>query len=200
MATEYYQANIRAIVAGQRAELVTHWRIIDPTNTDEWEVARQLIVALITDGGANNWCQRLADCMSVVSFLSSITCKRVAPTGGNTAVNVFTPTAFEGTVAGEQSPQQNAGVIIWSSFDDPQTTGRNFIFGVAEASVSQGTPTEVYTDLIELLITKWIPGFSVAAGVFEPVIYDRVAKTGRLINNGYLSPIVGVQRRREVPV
>lgn len=200
MATEYFQANVRAICGGQRAELVTHWRIIDPTETNEWELARQLIVALITDGGANNWCERLSDCMSVESFLSSITCKRVAPTGGNTAVNVFTPTAFVGEVAGELSPQQNAGCIIWSSFTDPQATGRNFIYGVAEASIVQGTPTDAYRTLIETLITKWIPGFSVSGGVFEPVIYDRVAKTGRLINNGYLSPIVGVQRRREVPV
>lgn len=200
MATEYFQANIRANCGGQRAEIVTHWRIVNPTEPNEWLVAKELIVALITDGGANNFCDKLRDCMSVDAYLSSIVCKRVAPTGGNTAVNVFQVSDFPGNIAGELSPQQNAGCIIWGSASNPQDTGRNFIYGLAEASVEKGVFTGAYNTLINLLITKWLPGFSVASGIFEPVIYDRVAKTGRLMANGYLSPMVGVQRRREVPV
>ncbi len=200
MATEYYQANISAICAGQRCEIVTHWRTIDPTETDDYQLALELAGEIANDGLPNSLAQRIASAMSDECFLSAIRTKRVAPTGGNTSVIVFTPTTFPGVLAEEMSPQQNSACIIWGSETEPMDTGRNFIFGVGEASISQGTFTDAYKTLIDNLITKWIPGFSSAGGTWEPVIYDRVAKTGRLIANGYLSPMVGVQRRRELPV
>lgn len=199
MATEYFQLQAHFSCAGQFAMCVFHYRIIDPSESDEYLLARQLIEA-IDDGGGTSWIMRLMQMQSEDSFLSSVVAKRVAPTGGNTAAQPFVPTDFPGAIGVEIGTQQIAACLIWIADGTPGESGRNFIPGVPEDALISSRWTEDFYDLADVFIAKHLTGFSVAGGIFLPVVYDRVAETGFVPDNGYLSPLVGTQRRREVPV
>lgn len=200
MATEYYQAIVRWIVAGQRAENVFMYRIINPTEPDEWLVAQQLGAAMEVHAAPTDWLSRLRNLLSDEAFLSSISIKRVAPTGGNTAVAVYEPTDVVGNVAFPVETQQNAACIIWVNETTADITGRNFIPGTANSEYLKSRWKDTFETKVGLFIATHLPGFSVTAGHFDPVIYNRDTKVGLLMTNGYLSQKIGTQRRREVPV
>lgn len=199
MANEYYEMDVAFSSAGQLAMCVFHYRIADPTDPDEYEVASQLVNA-IDDGGGTSWITRLMQMMSEDAFLSSVRAKRVAPTGGNLAGQAFEPTDFPGAIASEIHTQQVAACLIWVSDSNPGKSGRNFIPGVPENALASSRWEAAFQALANTFIAVHLTGFSVAAGVFLPVVYDRVAKTGFVPDNGYISPLVGTQRRREIPV
>lgn len=199
MANEYYELDVGFSCAGQFAMCVFHYRIADPTEPDEYEVANQLINAL-DDGGGTAWIVRLMQMISEDAFFSSARAKRVAPTGGNMAGQTFEATDFPGAIASEIHTQQVSACLIWVSDGTPGVSGRNFIPGVPENALDSSRWEAAFQALADVFIAKHLTGFSVAAGIFLPVIYDRVAKTGIVPDNGYLSPLVGTQRRREIPV
>jgi hypothetical protein len=138
--------------------------------------------------------------MSQDSFISSLRARRVAPTQGNTASQVFEVDDLVGQIADDMHTGQIAAGFIWVSESGDTQVGRNFIPGVAEESLDSGRWSAAYAALALAFRVKHIPGHSVAGGIFEPVIYDRVAKTGLLIDDGYLSPLVATVRQRETPV
>lgn len=199
MANEYYQLSVGINAAGQYSELDFVYRIADPTEPDDFVVASQL-VAVLDDGVALSWIRRLFDCMSADCFLSSVRAKRVAPNGGNTASAIFEATDVIGDLSGDLGTQQTSGCLIWVNETDPDRTGRNFLPGVPEDMVDAGRFDIVYKTAIGLFVAKHITGFTVAAGIFLPVTFDRVTKTGLVVQDGYLSPRPGRQRRRELPI
>lgn len=200
MATDYYQVNVRFICAGQPAEIVLHYRIIDPSNSDEWVVANQLGAAISEFNDPTDWLSRLLNLMSNEAWLSSIRIKRVAPTGGNTASDSWLPDERPGNVEAEIDAQQVAACVIWCNETTADKTGRTFIPGISTDSTDQSRWPDAYITNVNLFIAKHLTGFTVTAGIFEPVIFDRTAKTGLLMTSGYLTPRIGTQRRREVPV
>lgn len=199
MANEFYQLDVGFSCAGQFAMCVFHYRIADPTEPDEYVVAEQLIDAL-DDGGATAWILRLMQMISQDAFFSSARARRVFPAGGNMAGQAFGPMEFPGAVPVEIHTQQVAACLIWVSDGTPGKTGRNFIPGVPESALVSSRWQAAFQALADTFIAKHLTGFSVAAGIFLPVIYDRVAHTGIVPDNGYLTPLVGTQRRRELPV
>lgn len=199
MADEYYELKLGVVSQGQFALCVFNYRIANPGSADDWLVADEFYQAL-DDGGATSFLNRFRNMMSTGAFVSSIRVRRVGPTGGNTAGQTFEATDFPGTIASPIHTQQIAACLIWVSETTPGQTGRNFIPGMAEISLDESRWSDAFKALAALFIEKFRTGISTASGVFVPVIFDRVAKTGPLINNGYLSPKVGTQRRRELPV
>lgn len=199
MANEYYELDIGFSCAGQFAMCVFHYRIADPSNPDDFEVAQQLINAL-DDGGATSWLFRLAEMMSDEAFISSARAKRVFPSGGNMAGTTFETTDFPGQITSPIHTQQVAACLIWVADGTPGVSGRNFIPGVPENALLSSRWESAFQTIANTFIAKHLTGHSVAAGIFLPVIYDRVAHNGPVPDNGYLSPLVGTQRRREVPV
>lgn len=198
MATEYFEFKVSTVQAGQHAQCVFHYRIIDPTESNDYVLASQLLQAL--DDGAPSWLTEFRDMMSDDAFISSVRAKRLKPLYGNSAVQFFQPATLPGTVALPCEALQTAAVIVWLSDTDPSDTGRNFIPGVPSDALDASRWDAAHYTRVENFIAKHLPGFSVAAGIFEPVIYKVSALTGRLMSHGYLSPKPGVIRRREVPI
>lgn len=200
MADEYYQMQVRIFAAGQFCEIVPIFLITDPTSSDDWVVAAGLVNALDDGGPGVSWLSKLQACMSNQAYVSSIRAKRIAPTGGNTAVSAQLPTDFPGTVSSEINTQQIAQCINWVNGITSVRTSRTFIPATPESFSEGGRWTAAAAAATAAFIATHIPGISTPNGHFYPVIYDRVAKTGLTIFNAYLSRIIGTQRRRERPL
>jgi len=198
MATEIYELKVSFFQAGQYAQVVFHEKIVDPTEANDYLVAGQLLNAL--DDGVPSWLLRLQQMMSTECYISSVRAKRIWPTGGNSAVQFFQVGDVPGQVAEEIEAQQTAMVIIWLSDTTPDITGRNFIPGTPDDALEASRwEADAYTRANNF-IAKHLPGFSVAAGVFEPVIFNRATHVARLMSHGYLSPKPGTLRKRELAI
>jgi hypothetical protein len=199
MADYYYELRVSIVCAGNFSQCVFNYVIDLPTPPSDFEAATQLLQAL-DDGGAASWIEQLRDCLSEDAFISCVRARQVAPTGGNTVHIVFEPTDLPGTVVQPLSALQLAGCIIFVNGTDPDRTGRCFVPGVpvtfADGARWDATAIAEY----EGFGNKHSGGLVVALGTFNAVIYDRVAKTGLIIDGCYLSPKIGTQRRRELPV
>lgn len=199
MATEYFQVEVGVVAAGQFALNVFHYKVVDPTEPDEFVVATQLLAAFEA-GGANAWLLKYAQVMSDQAFVSSLRARRVAPSGGNTAGTLFASTDWVGDFSSEINTQQIAACVIWVDDTTPGITGRNFIPGIPEDALLGSRWDATYQTVVDAFIAKHLAGHTITAGTALPSIYDRVAKSGKTPDNGYLSPLVGTQRRRELPV
>lgn len=199
MATEYYSLTLGYNVAGQYAANVFHYRIEDPSDPDEFECAKQLALA-IDDGAALSWTTKLQAMLSDQAYISSIMTRRAFPVGSNTARQQFETDDFPGAIASPVHTQQVAACIIWVSESTPGRTARNFMPGVPETALDSSRWTDAFQTLVQAFITKHITGFSTPVGIFIPCIYDRTTHTGPTVGDGYLTPLVGTQRGREVSV
>lgn len=196
MATLYFEAAARFFAAGQFCECVFHYQIVDPSTTDDFLLAGQLVAA-IDDGAALSWVQKLQNMMSDQCFLSTFRARQFAPTGGNTAVAVFANDDFVGAIASPINTQQIAACINWLPTSAGPKMGRNFIPAVPESMLLSSRWVFGFETAAEEFILKHLTGFSVAAGIFLPIVWNREDEVGTVISDGYLSPKPGTQRRRE---
>lgn len=199
MDNEYYDLQVGFSCAGQMAKCVFVYRIADPSESDEYENAKQLVEAT-DDGAALSWLKKLQAVMSEDAFISSLRSRRISSGGGNTAGVTFETTDLPGAIVSEIHTQQVAQCCIWIRNDTPGVTGRNFIPAVPENALIGSRWQDAHVTLVQAFITKHLTGLSTATGLFLPCIYDREAETGTIIDEGYLSPWPGTQRRRELPV
>jgi len=199
MALYTYELRVAVNSGGQFSEMVFHYVIDLPTPPDDFEAATQLVDAM-DDGGAAAWIQRLRNCMSTEAFVSSVRARQILPTGGNTRVVVFEPTDLPGAVATPVSALQVAGCIIFVNSVDPDRTGRCFVPGVPTSRTSNSRWTATAVTTYELFGNRVAGGLVAALGTFNAVTLDRLTGNGLLIDGCYLSPKIGKQRRREVPV
>lgn len=200
MAMNYYQLRVHARCAGNFAECVFVYMINNPTEPDDWALAAQLNAVLDDGGPGVSWISKLMALMSEDTFLTTIWCRKIAPGGGNTAVISFAPLTILGTFAGTVGAVQVAACINWVNETPDTHMGRNFIPGISEGALEGSRFTSTYQTAVNAFIAKHVVGFSVAGGIFLPCIFDREAETGVRADDGYLSPKVGTQRKRELPV
>jgi len=196
MATHYFALETRFFCSGQLAACVFNYKIQDPTTTDDFLLASQLVAA-IDDGGAASWVLKLMQCMSNQALLSTVRARQFQPTQGNTAVAVFQATDYPGAIASGINTQQIAACINWIPTTTGPAMGRNFLPGVPENALESSRWEDAYIDIIQAFIDQHLTGFSVAAGIFLPIVWDRENEIASSIDDGYLSPKVGTQRRRE---
>lgn len=200
MAIEIYELRLSIISAGMHSQCVFHYRIDNTGDENDFNVASQLRQSLDDGAPGTVWIVKLQSCMSEDAYISYVSARRIASTGGNASPQQFAPADFPGLVAEEIHTQQVAGVLIWLSATEIENTGRTFVPAVPESFLESGRWTAAAYTAYEDFITKHLTGHSIAAGVCLPVIYDRVAKTGRILQNGYLSAKVGTIRKREKPL
>jgi hypothetical protein len=90
--------------------------------------------------------------------------------------------------------------MIWTNAEEPDVTGRSFIPGVSQSDIAGGRfSTDFYTRANDFIARHQV-GLNISAGIAYFGIYQRVPQTILNITGGYLSPKVGTQRRREVPL
>lgn len=201
MAIETYEVVTSFIIEGQYAAIVNHFTGEEDGTGDDFLRAQHLVDALI--GGAPDWPLNLAACLAEDCFISSMRARRVSAGGGNTAVRVFATDDYPGSFGGECEPQQVAGCVIWvSSSLSVQATGRTFLPGVSESATENARFNAAYLAAVQAWVDGWIAGVAVTgftAGMFMS-IFNRVTLAAHTISYGYVSPKVGTQRRRLVPV
>lgn len=200
MANEYYAAQVGINCGGQHALCEFHYRIVNPTEPNEFLVANQLVEELADISVAGTWMLNLLACISSECFVSSIRAKRVAPSGGNTFPQAFEPTDLVGGNATTIKALQIASCIIWVPTISGSKTGRNFIPGVPDDALASSRWDASQIAAIDAFVAQHIVGFAIAAGTMLPVVFDRLLGTGDVIADGYLSPKVGTIRQREVPI
>jgi hypothetical protein len=202
MAVENYQSVISIIAAGNFAQIVQHWRIVDPTGNDPWENADGFIdgfSALV----ANNYAARLQEMLAEDdSFISAIWCRRVLPAGGPQSVKVFTPGERPGQFPGHTDSCNVAGCIIWLPQTPDAKNGRTFFPGVSQQALVNGVWSTAYrTAALNLGNTLIDDGIDSPVGTFFPALRSKgVPPTFSQIKYGYLSSSPGTQRRRSVPI
>lgn len=199
MATHYFDLNITYNCAGQFAENVFKYKIVDPSSTDDWELARQL-VNVIDDGGAASWTTKWSLMTSNQAYISTIRARQFSPDGGNTCTFVAQPADFPGSIASEINTQQIAACINWIPTTSGPAMGRNFMPGVPENALDSSRWEVAHVALVDAFIAKHLTGFTVAAGIFLPIVWNRTDETAASIDQGYLSPKPGTQRSRERPL
>jgi len=199
MADYYYELRISIIAGGQFSEMVFHYVLDAATPPDDFEAATQL-VATLDDGGAAAWITRLRNCLSQDAFVSAVRARQISPTGGNTRVQVFEPTDLPGTVAEPVAALQIAGCIIFVNSGVPDRTGRCFVPGVPTSFLTGSRWEATAVTAYELFGNRVLGGLVAALGTFNAVTFDRLLNTGPIIDGCYLSPKLGTQRKRELPV
>ncbi len=200
MATDYYQLEVRTNVAGFPMANVFHYKVVDPTNANEFEMAVALIDELAVGAGITSWLARFVRLISEDCYISNIRAKRIKVLGGNTAEAVLQEDSQPGIRVGDVCASQVAAAIIWVQTTEEGITGRNFIPGISIDDLENGRFTTDYQDAIDLFIGKHLVGLPTAGGTFLPVIFQRETSTGLAITNGYLSPKPGTIRGREQPL
>lgn len=200
MAIEVYELVANFFSGGEPCSCVFNYWIDNTGNVHPYTVASQLRQAIDDGVPPATWLSRLVNCLSNEAYLSYVSARMVNPAGGQASVQRFPPTVFPGGVLEPIHTQQVCGTLIWVSTTEPENTGRNFLPGVPETFLTGSRWQSDAYDAYELFAAQHIAGFSVAAGLFLPVIYNRTAKTFRPISNGYLSPMPGTQRKREKPL
>ena len=200
MAIETYELRVAFKANFQPMECVFHDRIDNTGDEKSWIVAEQLLDALQAGVSPNIWFERLLTCMSADCWISYLSAIRVGPNGGNSTDTRPDAETLVGTVSEPMHAEQLSGCVIWISETEPENQGRNFLPGVPETFLEASRWTTDAKAAYQSFITFHLAGFSLAAGLALPAIFDRVAKTSRVIANGYLSPKPGTQRRREKPL
>lgn len=199
MATHYFNLDVSYVCAGQYAMNRFDYRIIDPSTTDDWVLAKEL-VNVIDDGGALSWTTKNNLIRSNQSFISAFRARQFAPTGGNTCSFVAEPSNFPGARLSGINTQQIAACINWIPTTSGPKMGRNFIPGIPEDALLGSRWEDDYVTAVDEFIAKHLSGFSTVSGVWEPIIWNREDETAALMSEGYLSPKPGTQRRRETPI
>lgn len=200
MATEIFRTEVSIDCQGQNATIVNHWKCVDPVETNDFVLARGLVDALMAGVAPIGFINRLVLLMSSDVFVSTVSAIRIHPTGGNTFRHVYQRGDEPGGDPAPWHTGQLAGVAIWISSSRSDVTGRNFIPGVPEGLVVGGRFDAAYASAMDDFITTVIAGFTTPSTVFFPVIWDRVDEVSYQIDDGYLSPKPGTQRRREKPL
>lgn len=200
MAIETFRTCITLDMQGQAASMVHHFQITDPTESNDFILARQLNLALIGTGVPTDPLPRLRQLFSEDCFISSISSARIWPTYGNASDFVFQTDDFPGNQTSPWHTGQVAATVIWISSDRPNVTGRTFIPGIAEETLVGGRFTAPYKVNVQNYADAFLIGQSTASGIFEMCIWDRAAHLGYRIDDSYLSIKPGTMRRREVPL
>lgn len=200
MAIEYYELRLTIIAAGMHSQNVFIYRIDNTGNVNDFTVASQLRQALDDGAPGTSWIFWFTNMLSEDAYVSYISARRIAPTGGNASPQQFAPDDLPGLEASPIHTQQVAAVLVWISATDPEDTGRNFIPAVPEIALQSSRWTGDADINYDGFIAKHLTNISIAAGLMQAVIYHRPTKTGRIIQNGYLSSKVGTMRKREKPL
>jgi len=197
---QYYDLEVRVNVAGFPMANTFRMMIEDPSVPNEYFVAKSIIAALEVGAGPTAWLFRYRALMSEDCYISNILCRRASNGGGNTAQAILRPDMLPGLASGGVSASQVAAVAIWLNDDLPALTGRSFIPGVSVEDLDDGRFTTAFSTRFDDFIARHVAGINVSAGIAFFCTFDSQFNVGYKILNGYLSPKVGTQRRRESPL
>jgi len=180
------------------AMIVQHFGVDNPTETNPFKLAKEVLTALGTPG-ASDYVDLLSPLLGNDCFVQAMRVRQLAPTSGQTAVKVYDPGDLPGSGNPHESSQV-AGCVIWLTAADAGLNGRTFLPGVPQGRVQLGRFASAYKVDLQAWGDAVIAGYSFASGMLLPYLKHGGPAVYTRIVNGYLSPTPGTQRRRLVPI
>lgn len=195
---EYYRLTISYVCGGNFAQTVHHYEVEDPTGTNQFVRAKDLVETFISAGKLDDVCTILAE---DDSFISSIHAARSKPASGANFWMGFAPSEHPGTFVGATEASQVAGCAIWLPGTADKKFGRTFFPGVSEDAMSNGVFVDDYKTAFSGLVSSLLDPIMGTTGEYNLALKTGVSPgTYFTIEYGYLSPTPGTQRRRLMPV
>lgn len=133
--------------------------------------------------------------------LSSIRVRQLNPVPGPTFYypgNVMDPQV--GQRAGEISSAQVCPLIVLVGLTIANKTGRIFLPGVSEDDIGEMLLSDPLQEQIGIFFNAFIVGDAQSDFDWKGAIYRRGTGTAELLGGAYVSPRIGTQRRRLIPV
>lgn len=198
MALRYFESMLSTICGGQYCATVHHFALDESSGpADDFVIAQQINTMWTDEDLLQEYMTMLAedDC-----FASSLRTREVGAAGGNTAVETFSKTDYPGTFSGGVQAFQVAACFIWVTTGSDNVVGRTFIPGISTEAVVEGRFSPSFKTAANTFGDNYITSKSISAGPVVPIVFNRTLHAGQAITGGYVSPKVGTQRRREMPV
>ncbi len=200
MANETYELIVSGKLAGQFVQNVLHVGIDNTGATDPFVIATAILTKFNTSG---QFVDKWTDMLPAAYTLTSLRCRKILPTGGPTNI------ILQGSLVsdtGARSPgigvATTSPLIIWLTALRPNKPGRTFIPGVAEDDLDGGVLSGALLTAMGSFATYWGNGGTLTSPAYswDGQVYRRAIAAGDAISNYRVSPIIGNQRRRELPV
>lgn len=200
MPTETYQAVLTGNISGQYVQTVTHWNVDNSGSVDPYTMAEDIANGL---GGASGWIDLLMAVTPAGYTATSVRVRRVSAGGGPTAIKLGpTFTDFTGDRTGAIQSYQANPVVIWITTPNPAKVGKIFIPGLSETDADAGAYTSGFATAVGSFITGSIAVFNTPSSgdPYQLVVWRRQTSAANDVTAGRLSPMIGIQRRRALPV
>jgi hypothetical protein len=207
MSAEVYEWVLSGVLGGQFVQTVQHVAVDRVGTPTAYAMARLLA---LTFADESNLIALMCGCLPTDYHPTSIRVKRVLPTGGPTCIvlaGVFATSA--GVRTGSISSAQVNPVIVWIPTDHPAKTGRLFLPGVSEADIDEMQLVSGLVTAINDLCTFYQQDQPIndSSEEFHGCVLRKHVVSGHTvplegddIEAGYVSPLIGTQRRRLHPV
>lgn len=200
MSTEVYEVIPTGTLSGQYVQNVMHVNVDNTAATAPFTVANAILTKF---NGASQWVSKYCGMLPDSYNMTSIRCRRVLPSGGPTAIILQGQlTESTGGRSGQESASATSPLIIWLTDLRPSKTGRTFVPGVSEDDCDQNQlQSGVLADLIAFA-NYHLTGGTLTSPTYSwnGSILRRGQNTADEITAARISPIIGVQRRRQRPI
>lgn len=200
MANETYELIPSGTLSGQFVQNVLHLTVDNTAATPPFVVATAILTKF---NGASQfiskWCDMLPDSYS----MSSLRCRRILPDGGPTDILLQGAMGTStGARSGAESTSSACPLLIWLSTLRPSKTGRTFLPGASEDDLDQNV---IQSGLLAAMVAfgaYWHNGGTLTSPAYTwgGSIYRRAIAAADDITSVRVSPIIGVQRRRQRPI
>lgn len=201
MSNTTYETVFSGILASEFVQTVMHWQLDEPGSpSPPFQVAKDLGMTI---AGAVNFAEKFCGALPEDYTMKSIRTRRVSDGGGPTHIVLQAGIATTtGQRTGSISSAQVCPMIIWIPTTSPDKTGRTFMPGVSEDDIDEMQIVSGLIAALEVVIDAYIAGGTtdVLSIPYQGAIYRRGGPTTDLVADGYVSPRIGTQRRRLIPV
>lgn len=195
---EVYECVLSGTLAGQFCQTVQHVHTDFGPAASPFGTAKEIGLDLV---GADQPIMQYIRGLPEDYEATSLRVRRVAPTGGPTAIILaaeFTNATGERT--GTISSAQVAPLLIFIPTTLPAKVGKVFYCGVSEDDIDEMALVAGLLTAMNNFGDAWTNGGSVGGGNYVGCVYRRLTLTADDIADHYVSPHIGTQRRRLLPV
>lgn len=193
------EAIVSGHVAGQYCQNVFHFNCTNTAGANPFSYAKNLTESLESAGG---FLSNYIDCLPEDYVGSSVRSRLIKPTPGPTHYSGAGAwvDGFTGGRTGKLSSAQVSPLIVWIGTSLPNKTGRCFLPGISEDDIEEMVLGNGLPAVLATFMAKFIAGASTSTIDWEGAIYRRGFGTADSVQNAYVSPHIGTQRRRLTPV
>ena len=198
MPVEAYECTLSGVLAGQFVQTVFHVAYNNTGSQAPFSAAKDIAEQLVAAG---EFVEKFTQGLPASYLATSIRVRRVGPTGGPTSIVLGGAMSQpDGQRTADISSAQVNPLIILIGDVAPAKTGRIFMPGIAEDDIDAMVITSTLITVFQDLLTYMLTGTTIAGGAITFGILRRATKVVDELSAGYVSPLIGTQRRRLKPI